>query len=113
MKIFQIQQYYNSKVQKFYAALLVGLLPLGVFAEETTNSSEVPQFGGPSSVGGSLNEDARVKEPAFRFESIDNFLQPYFNHKARVNKEHGFAYGFDYTAMYQGASDSPGEDNAF
>ncbi len=94
--------------------LLFSSWPAQVIAEESDSAfDDVPQFGGPSSVGAELRDDARDKKPAFRFESIDNFLQPYFDHKARLNKEYGFAYGFDYTAMYQGASDSLGEDNAF
>ena len=92
------------------AVLLIstGLNP--VVAEQSGSSfDDVPQFGGPSSVGAELRDDATDKKPAFRFESIDNFLQPYFDFKTRTNKDHGFAFGFDYTTMYQGASESPGE----
>ncbi len=73
---------------------------------------EVPEFGGPGSVGGDLKEDDEVKKTVYRFEAIQRGLKPYFDWKGRINKEHGLAFSFDYTAMYQAASDSPGEDKA-
>lgn len=79
-------------------------------AEQTeTGYEDVPEFGGPSNVGSELKEDAKDKQPAFRFKGIDSFFKPYLDSKTRLNKENGFAYGFDYTAMYQNASESLGE----
>jgi len=73
---------------------------------------EVPQFGGPSSAGAQLEEDDRPKESVLRFDGIQRGLAPYFDFKARLQEDHGLSFGMDYTALYQGASDSPGEDSA-
>ena len=72
---------------------------------------DVPQFGGPGSVGATLREDDL--ELGYRTEGLQNFLKPYFDWKARVNEKHGLAFSFDYTALYQGANESAGnEDDA-
>ncbi len=60
-------------------------------------------FGGPTSVGGTLQRDEEV-EPTE--------LDAYFTFKDTLKKRHGFAFGMDYFAVYQGASSSPGEDDA-
>ncbi|UCE89053.1 MAG: carbohydrate porin [Pseudomonadota bacterium] len=74
---------------------------------------DVPEFGGPSSVGPTLKEDDEVKTPVFRWDGIQRGLQPYFDWKGRVNKQHGLAFGSDYTLLYQGASEGlGGEDDA-
>jgi hypothetical protein len=73
---------------------------------------DVPQFGGPTSVGGALKEDDEAKETVFRFDGLQRHLEPYFDFKARMNEEHGLAFGTDYTALYQGASEGLSEDQA-
>jgi porin len=73
---------------------------------------EVPQFGGPSSAGAQLEEDDRPKETVLRFDGIQRGLAPYFDWKARLQEDHGLSFGMDYTALVQGASNSPGEDSA-
>jgi len=73
---------------------------------------EVPQFGGPSSAGAQLEEDDRPKETVLRFDGIQRGLAPYFDFKKRLQEDHGFSFGADYTALYEAASDSPGEDHA-
>ncbi len=77
-----------------------------------TGYEDVPQFGGPTSVGGTLKEDDEAKETVFRFDGLQRHLEPYFDFKARMNEEHGFAFGVDYTALYQGASEGLTEDQA-
>ena len=72
---------------------------------------DMPRFGGPSSVGGTLEEDDRAE--GYRFDGLQRGLKPYFDWKARVNERHGLAFSFDYTALYQGANESAGaEDDA-
>jgi porin len=72
---------------------------------------DVPRFGGPSSVGGTLEEDDRRE--GYRFKGLQETLKPYFDWKARINEKHGLAFSFDYTGLYQGASESAGsEDDA-
>lgn len=108
-------RYYRQPLKAFTFVLLGCFAHGTAFAEESASASafdDIPEFGGPSTVGADLKEDAKPKQPAFRFESIDSFLKPYFDSKAKTAKESNFAYGFDYTAMYQNASDSLGEDDA-
>jgi porin len=67
-----------------------------------------PDFAGPGSVRGQLEEDDRVKSPAFRFPKIDSFLQPWFDWKTRVNEQHDLQLGMDYSTLYQALDDSTG-----
>ncbi len=73
---------------------------------------KVPEFGGPNSVGGTLKKDDEVRETVFRFDGIQRWLKPHFDFKAKVNEDHGLAFGFDYTFLYQVANESLGEDDA-
>ncbi len=73
---------------------------------------DLRDFGGPGTVREQLKEDDRKREPTFRFNALQRGLKPYFDFKARMKKEHGYAFGFDYTSLYVSASDSPGEDDA-
>lgn len=69
-------------------------------------------FGGPASVGEQLREDDEIKEPAFRFPGFDAFFSPWFAWKKKLNEKYGLQLGFDYNALYQGASDTlPGNDD--
>jgi len=67
------------------------------------------QFGGPSSVGGTLDNDRKSEAmvPA-RADPVDQ----YFDFKKQVEERYGLAFGFDYNAVFQEATDSPGEDTA-
>ena len=106
----------NRIVGLLCALFLIGALALPAGAQESTDTKsgfeDVPQFGGPSSVAGSLREDDEVKKPLLRIEGIDNALKPWFNWKAGLNKNYGFSFGTDYTALGQIVSDSLGDDNA-
>ena len=94
--------------------MIVGLLlvkiafVLSAFSQEPADQP-ASQFGGPSSVGGILNRD-RETEPALSL--AEKLLEPYFNYKKKIKREDGLAFGFDYNALYQAASESPGEDTA-
>ena len=70
------------------------------------------QFGGPNSVGGTLRKDEKIKETAVSFDALHRVLQPYFDFKARVQKKHGLSFGVDYNALFQAATESPGEEIA-
>jgi porin len=69
-------------------------------------------FGGPSSTGAQLEEDNLEKVPLLRLPGIDRALKPWFDWKGRLNKDYGLSFGFDYTALYQEVTESPGEDSA-
>ena len=103
------------------AALLVLVLARPVPAQDSaadqgpktkSGYEDVPQFGGPSSTGAQLEENDEVREPLLRFPGIDKALKPWFDFKANLNKKHGFSFAFDYNALYQGVSESLGEDTA-
>lgn len=81
-------------------------------SEFNSDYEDVPQFGGPSSVGADLEEDNKIKEPVYRFDSLQRALIPYYDFKERLNKDRSLSFGFDYTALYQGATESLGEDQA-
>ncbi len=82
--------------------------------QQSTKSGyeDVPQFGGPSSVGAELEEADEIKEPLLRLAVIDRSLKPWFDMKDRINKKLGLSFGLDYSALYQVVTESPGEDQA-
>ena len=51
-----------------------------------------------------LREDDKKKDFAFRFIAFDRFFTPWFNWKNEINQKYGLQLGFDYNALYQGAS---------
>jgi porin len=103
-------------LRKFVIMALMLSLALPAVAEEESQTKsgyeDVPQFGGPSSVGANLKEDNEIRKPFFRIEGIDNALKPWFDWKGDLNKKYGFSFGLDYSALGQMATDSPGEDSA-
>jgi porin len=73
----------------------------------------IPRFGGPSSVGGTIVEDAQNRTAPVPDAPKTKPLEGWFTFKERLTKEHGFTPGFDYTGLYQHYSDSPaGEEDA-
>ncbi len=109
-------------VANIAVAVSVFGLPQTAFAQDSTapggasgqsaGYQEVPQFGGPASVGAQVRSDDAARRKPYRFEGLSRSLQPYYDFKTRINEGHGFAFGADYAALYQVASDSPGEDDA-
>jgi len=69
-------------------------------------------FGGPTSVGTQLANDNRTKPPLFRAPGVDRALKPWFDMKGRVRERIGLQFGFNYTALGQWVTDSPGADSA-
>jgi porin len=112
----------NDKSGRFQVAglvctvlVLIALaLPATAKEDSKTKSGyeDVPQFGGPGSVGSVLKEDDELRKPWFRLEGINKALKTWFDWKGRLNKNYGFSFGLDYTALDQAVSDSPGEDSA-
>ncbi len=77
--------------------------------ETETAPAQAPSFGGPQSVACQLQRDREEREAVG--ETIAE-LQPYWDIKASIKKDHGFDFGMDYNAMIQAASQSPGQDTA-
>ena len=73
---------------------------------------DVPSFGGPGSVGSGLRQDNEAKQGILRLKFMDRMFKPWFDFKGRLNNKLGLAFGLDYTAIYQIATESPGEDDA-
>lgn len=107
----------------FLAVLFQLALSQHAYAEQdmtTSNGLEtqpvdyasITHFGGPTSVSAQVKSDAESKHTPFRFEGLSRSLQPYYDFKNRVNEQYGLSFGGDYNLLYQGASESPGEDNA-
>lgn len=66
-------------------------------------------FAGPSSVAGTIqkDDDARAAKPTRLFPT-----EKHFSFKQRIEDDYGFSFGFDYSALYQASTNSPGEDSA-
>lgn len=72
---------------------------------------DIPQFGGPTSVGGQLAEDA-VVVPQWRLQRLQDVFDPWFEFKQRVNDCHGLQFNIDESIFYQVATESLGETDA-
>ena len=63
-------------------------------------------FGGASSVGAQLKEDALLKKSIFSFPSIDRALAPWLAFKKSLQQEIGLQFGVDYQVLYQAVNES-------
>ena len=77
-----------------------------------TGYEDVPEFGGPTSVGTQLKEDDVPKQPLYRFDQLQQLLSPYYGLKQRLHAQLGFSFSFDYTTLYQRVTNSLGRDHA-
>jgi porin len=69
-----------------------------------------PEFGGPNTPAGQMEETDRVKEPAFRFPRIYDATKPWRDWKKELNEDHGLQFSGHYTTLYQGITDTaPGQ----
>ena len=85
-----------------------------LLSESTGTTSiyqNVPQFGGPTSVGGQLAEDA-VVVPQYRFQRLQNAFALWYGFKERLNDRCGLQFNIDESMFYQTVTDSPGETEA-
>ena len=80
--------------------------PVGV---GSSIEGKATQFGGPSSVGGTLDTDKQAEGAVTYGEEQ---TRDYFSYKQKIQKDYGLAFGFDYNALYQASTDSLGEDEA-
>lgn len=89
-----------------------------VFDEGTESDSDtrsiyvdVPQFGGPTSVGAQIAEDA-VVAPQWRLQGLQDHFEPWYRFKERLNDCHGLQFNIDESIFYQVATSSLGETDA-
>lgn len=81
-------------------------------ARATEANTELPQFGGPQSVSGQLQEDLDTTGRGALTQGVQGVWESYGAWKQSLTDDYGLTIGGDYTAMVQKASNSPGEDNA-
>lgn len=98
------------------SALFFAASGSGVFAAEEqrtlrSNYDNGPDFGGPGAINVQLQEEDELKVPVFEFENFDEWLQPWFDTKARLNEDLGTQIGVDYNYMMQGANESLNGDD--
>jgi porin len=90
------------------AALLFTTMPLR--AEDTAGSTDEipPTFGGPDSVGTTVEDDTAEKRPIFE----TGFLDGYHVWKEDLAEQRGLSYGVDYSSVFLAATASLDRDNA-
>ncbi len=76
------------------------------FAEEKSAYDDIPEFGGPSSVGVELKDDNQPATGDF----VKDAFPGWFKTKEEIMKEHGLAYGFNLSTLYQKANSSGDPD---
>jgi len=74
---------------------------------------DLAQFGGPASTAAELKEADRIKSSLLRFKDIESSLEPWFDWKHRIFDDYGLSLGFDVNWLYQRASASLGDRDAF
>jgi porin len=77
----------------------------------TSIYQDTAQFGGPTSVGGQLAEDATVV-PQFRMQRLQDVFDPWYCFKERLNECVGLQFNIDESILYQTVTDSLGENDA-
>ena len=80
--------------------------PSNYTKDETENTKTSSRIGSPDAVENQLQEDAQVN-PLFELK----FLQPYRDFKAKLKENIGLDFGFDYTAVWLGSTDSLAKDD--
>jgi porin len=105
-----------SRKLPLVSILFFTALGSSVFAAEEAQTlrsdyDNEPGFGGPGSISAQLEEEDELKVSAFQFESFDEWLQPWFDGKARINEDLGVQIGVDYNYMMQGANESLNGDD--
>jgi hypothetical protein len=77
-----------------------------------TGFQDIPEFGGPSSVGVELKDDNPPADPYFRTDRLREGLSRWFDWKERLSEEHGFSFGLNYSGLYQVADADSEVDEA-
>ena len=111
------------KSARFSLISLICLLVLGTIqpalAQDSSASTsgktslyaDIPQFGGPTSVGGQLAEDAS-RVPQFRLQRLQEVFDGWYWYKEIINDGIGLQFNIDESMFYQVATDSLGERDA-
>lgn len=79
-------------------------------AEDRSAYEDIPEFGGPGSVGVDLKEE---NQPATTGDFVKDLMPGWFETKEQVMQDSGLGYGINYSTLYQAADTSVGEDSAW
>ena len=95
----------------FLLALIAASLMFSrtAYSEEKSAYDDIPEFGGPSSVGVQLKDDNQIPLTG---DFVKDNMQGWFAKKEEVMKNHGLAYGLNFSTLYQKAN-STGEPDAW
>jgi len=85
--------------------------PTPFASSRTSIYPDIPQFGGPTSVGGQLAEDAAIT-PEFRLQRLQEAFDGWYWYKEIINEGIGLQFNIDESIFYQVATESLGEHNA-
>ena len=94
-----------KKILAFTVLTSAVFLSHASLAEEKSAYDDIPEFGGPSSVGVQLKDDNQIPLTG---DFIKDNMQGWFANKEAVMKKHGLAYGLNFSTLYQKAN-STGE----
>jgi len=72
---------------------------------------EQQRLGSGASVESQLEDDDELKNALLHFTWLQDLLVPYHNFKTRLDEKLGLAFGTDYSAIYQVATSSPGQND--
>jgi porin len=99
-------------IYRLLLSILVSTLLLTqvVNAQETSIYDDIPEFGGPSSVGVGLKDDNKTPLTG---DFIKDGMSGWFGTKQEIMEKHGLAYGLNLSTLYQSASAALGEDDAW
>jgi len=73
---------------------------------------EITELGGPDGVSEELKLNDKKREFIYQFNTAQRVFKPWFDWKRQVNDNHGLKLGFQAYFLYQGASESLGDDSA-
>jgi porin len=72
---------------------------------------KIAEFGGPDGVSEQLKEADRAGEPTFEWAAPSRWFKPWYDWKAKINKNNGVALGVFASVLAQKASDSTTSDD--
>lgn len=78
-----------------------------------SQTSQIPVFGGPNSVGETLlSSGDGITTPQYRSDIIENTFIDWFSFKKKLQKKYNLSVGFDYQTLLQRQSSDTGEKQA-
>jgi porin len=95
-------------IPAFILSIAMAVPPV-ISADGGSAYDEIPEFGGPGSVGVELKNE---NQPAKTGDFVKDLIPGWFEAKERAMSDHGLAYGLNYSMLYLKADNAVGEDEA-